>query len=92
MTSSILRNILFSIGAILFLGSLVARFIVINGFVAHPASPDSSAGETIPYEVKGKTVYITSGEESETTAILVGEICGLLVLISWGALTVYRKK
>jgi len=92
MTSSLLRSILFSVGAILFLSSLVARFILINGFVTHPASPDPTTGQTIAYEVKGKTVYITSGEESGTKAILAGEISGLVLLISYGALAVYRKK
>ena len=87
-----MRSILVSVGAILFPGSLVARFVVINGFIAHPSSPDPTAEETIPYEVKGKTVYITAGEQSVTTVLLGGEICGLVILVFYGGLTAYRKK
>jgi hypothetical protein len=92
MSSSFLRNILFSVGATLFLGSLLARFIVVNSFIAHPISPDVGGGLTVPYEVKGKTVYITAEQERSTVIISAGEISGLAILISYGMLLALRKK
>jgi hypothetical protein len=87
-----LRNVLFVIGALSLLGSLLANYIVINGFITHPTNAITGSGETIPYEVKGKTVYITPGEKDETTAIFVGEAAGLLILLTYGVLAFYRRK
>ena len=91
MTVSMLRSILFSVGAIMFLGSLIAGYIVINGFITYPTYPDPAAGQTIPYEIKGKTVYITENEKRATMAIFVGGISGLVLLVSYGALIMWRK-
>jgi hypothetical protein len=87
-----LRNVLFVIGAVLFLGSLIANYVVINGFLTHPTNAIAASGETIPFEVKGKTVYITQGQKDQTTAIFVGEIAGLSILLTYGVLVFYRRK
>jgi hypothetical protein len=87
-----LRNVLFVIGACLLLASLLANYVIVNGFITHPTNAIIGSGETIPYEVKGKTVYITQGQKDETTAIFVGEVAGLLILLTYGVLVVYRRK
>jgi hypothetical protein len=92
MSGGTVRNGLFVIGAALLLVSLFARYVVINGFVTHPTNAVSSSGETIPYEVKGKTVFITPAEEKETTAILSGEIVGLAILLIYGMIFVSRRQ
>lgn len=86
------RNFLFVIGVVLFLGSLLANYVIINGFITHPTSANIASGETIPYEVKGKTVYITPGQKDQAIAIFIGEIAGLLILLTYGAMVVYRRK
>jgi len=84
-------NVLFVVGAVLLLGSLLAHYILINSFISHPTNVVAASGETIPYEVKGKTVYITPGEKDETTAIFSGEITGLLILFTYSVLIVSRR-
>jgi hypothetical protein len=84
-------NILFVVGAILLLGSFVADYIVINGFISHPTSSVAASGETIPYKVKGKTVYITATQRSETVAITVGEIAGFAILLVYSLMAKRRR-
>jgi hypothetical protein len=92
MSMFILRNILLVLGATLYLGSLLVGYTVINGLTAHPTSPHVEMGQTIPYEIKGKIVYITQAEKNQTTAIRSGEIGGLVILALFAALTFYRKR
>ena len=92
MTARFLKNALFVIGAVSLLASLLANYVIINGFIAHPMIPVAELGETIPYEVKGKTVYITQSQKDETTAILVGETAGILILLIYGASVIYHRK
>ena len=88
-----LKNVLFVIGTVLFLGSLLANYVIINGgFITHPTRAVTASGETIPYEVKGKTVYITQGQKNAATAILVGEISGILIFLIYGGLVAYRRR
>jgi len=91
MTKRGFMNVLFVIGAVLLLSSLLARYVIINGFITHPINPLPAFGETIPYEVKGKTVYITPGEEDETTVILIGEITGLMILFVYTVAVISRR-
>jgi hypothetical protein len=74
------------------LGSMLAHYLVINSFITHPTSANANSGETIPYEVKGKTVYITQRQKYETIAIFAGESTGLFILLIYGMLVVYRRK
>jgi hypothetical protein len=85
-----LKAIAFMLGAILFLGSFVAQYIVVNGFITHPTSAVAASSETIPYEVKGKIVYITQEQKNQVTAIYLGEIAGFSILLIYAYLA--RRK
>jgi hypothetical protein len=86
-----LKNAVFVVGAVLLLGSLPTHYLLINSFITNPTSADVTSGQTVPYEVKGKTVYIAEAQKAQTTAVLVGEIAGFLILLVYGALFVYRR-
>jgi hypothetical protein len=92
MTLRLLKNALFMVGAVLLLGSLFADFVIINGFIAHPTSPNAASDEIIPYEVKGKTVYITPTQKAEATTLFVGESVGLVFFLIYGLLYQCRSK
>jgi hypothetical protein len=81
-----LKNALFLAGAILSLASFLADYIIVDGLIANPTHANSDAGQTVPYEVKGKVVYITQAEKRKTTAIFIGEIVGLSLLVIYAAL------
>jgi len=87
-----LKNILFVIGAVLLLGSFLANYLVINSFISHPTAANLGSGETLPYEVKGKKVYITRSQYNETVTIFSCEIAGLVVFLIYGVLFINRRK
>jgi hypothetical protein len=92
MTSRSLKNAFFIVGAVLLLGSLLANFVIINGFIAQPISPNAISGEIVPYQVKGKTVYITPTQKAEATASFVGQSVGLVFFLIYGLLYQRRRK
>jgi membrane protease YdiL (CAAX protease family) len=92
MTPRSLKNALFIFGAVLLLGSFLANFVIVNGFIAQPLSPNAISGEIVPYQVKGKTVYITPTQKAEVTASFVGQSVGFVFFLIYGLLYQRRRK
>lgn len=60
-----------------------------NSFITKPTMPNVSTGETLPYSVKGKTVYVTENERFLYRLTLFGSISGILIYI--GAYFLIKK-
>lgn len=73
------------IGALRGFMSFPAGYVVFNGFLSHPTVPTPVVGQTVPYEVKGRTFYVTKHEQELATAISIGR-WSVLVLILLAAL------
>jgi len=85
------RTVLAYIGIVLLMVSGTAHFVVENGFIANPGAPDLESGMVIPYNIKGKVVYISRKQNNEITAIYIGEMGGVAAVFVYGLLAKRRK-
>jgi hypothetical protein len=74
------------------LGSLLARYAVVNGFITSPAVANEATGQTIPYEIKGKIVFITPDERRSAELVGIGEYVGLSLLLAYVVALELRRR
>lgn len=88
---NLFQKIIFAVGSLTLLSGLVVGYIVINGALANPTAPNPSSGQTIPYTVKGKLVFISNGQYVTILGTYAGEVLGVVLLVLSGAPIVFRK-
>ncbi len=83
----------FALGAALFFGAGIADYTVIDGLATFPPHPVAADGETVPFVIKGKTVYVTPLEKDATVAIPVVKFSGLVILVGlWFTSNPWQKR
>ena len=61
-----------------------------NSFVVHPTSPVETTGQTVPFQVRNRTVYITEGDLRAYSISFYVSIAGFVFYAT--AYTLLRKR
>jgi hypothetical protein len=83
---------MFFVGAALVIGSLLWRYQLLHEFLSHPGQPVETTGETVPYVLDGRTVYITGGQHLASTLVVIAQVTGFLLFALFVWLSRHRGR